>query len=280
MMAKKSVQTRLETEISFTEFSYQLLQAYDFLYLFENHNVKLQMGGSDQWGNITTGIELIRKTTQQSAQGLTCPLITKADGTKFGKSEQGNVWLDISLTSAYKFYQFWLNSSDLDAIRYQRIFSLKPQIELETAEKQALENPHLRIPQKNLASELTERIHGQTERQKAQQATALLFGNEPIEALKNFSNKEIQDIFDGVPQSIIQRTDIEQSINIIDFLVSNNVAPSKTEARKALKANSLSINKQKQTDENLSISTTHLINNQYILIQNGKKNYHLITIAQ
>ena len=279
MMSKDSVQKRLETGISFTEFSYQLIQGYDFVHLNKHKNCKLQMGGSDQWGNITTGTELIRKTNGGEAYAVTSPLITKADGTKFGKSEGGNVWLDPKKTSPYKFYQFWLNTSDEDAAKYIKIFTLLNENEIAEIIAKHQEAPHLRVLQKALAEDITTRVHSKEALEKAVEASDILFGKSTAEALKSLSKEDIEAVFEGVPQTGIAVADFPHDMGIIDFLT--DVAPvfsSKGEARRALKANAVSVNKTKVQDSK-TMESTDIINGQFLLIQNGKKNYHLVTVS-
>jgi tyrosyl-tRNA synthetase len=276
MMAKDSVQKRLETGISFTEFTYQLVQGYDFLYLYEHKNCKLQMGGSDQWGNIVTGTELIRRKTGGEAFALTCPLITKADGGKFGKTEKGNVWLDPEKTSPYSFYQFWLNCSDEDIKKYIRIFSLFNREETEAMECEQDAAPHLRILQKALAKDLTIRVHGEEEYQKAVEASEILFGKGTQESLQKLDENTLLAVFDGVPQCRISRNELEQSINIVELLAGKtDIFPSKGEARRMLKDGGVQVNKSKVT-EDFELSNNLLLNNRYILVQKGKKNYYLL----
>jgi tyrosyl-tRNA synthetase len=278
MMAKDSVKKRLETGISFTEFSYQLIQGYDFVHLNKEKNCKIQMGGSDQWGNITTGTELIRKTGGGDAFAVTSPLITKSDGTKFGKSEGGNVWLDPKKTSPYKFYQFWMNSSDVDAEKYIKIFTLFSQSQIEKIISEHQEAPHLRILQKALAEDITIRVHSEKELQNAIEASMILFGKSTEDSLKNLSPEDVAAVFEGVPQSEVDATRLQQNIGVIEFFT--EVAPvfkSKGEARRALKANSVSVNKNKVNDQK-EMSVSDIINNQFILLQNGKKNYHLVNL--
>jgi tyrosyl-tRNA synthetase len=278
MMAKDSVKKRLETGISFTEFTYQLVQGYDFLHLFQEKNCKLQMGGSDQWGNITTGTELIRRKTGGDAFALTCPLITKADGNKFGKTEKGNVWLDANYTSPYHFYQFWLNCSDEDTQRYIKIFSLFSKEEIETMIHEHLQQPHLRILQKALAKDITIRVHGEQEYLTAVEASEILFGKGTTETLKNLSEEVFLSVFDGVPMYEMPRQLIETGINIVDLLAeATPVLKSKGEVRRALNEGSISINKEK-VDENFIAQTSDLIRERYILAQRGKKNYYLIKV--
>ena len=276
MMAKDSVQKRLETGLSFTEFSYQLVQGYDFLHLYQNNNCKLQMGGSDQWGNILTGTELIRRKTGGEAYALTCPLITKADGGKFGKTEKGNVWLDPEKTSPYSFYQFWLNVSDEDASRYIRIFTLFTKEEVESMEKEQAEAPHLRTMQKALARDLTIRVHSEDEYNAAVEASQILFGKGTTETLKKLDEKMLLSVFEGVPQSEVSRSRIDEGINIVEFLAeSTSIFNSKGEARRMLKENGVSINKEKVKDD-FMLGEKDLLNGKYVLVQEGKKNYYLV----
>jgi tyrosyl-tRNA synthetase len=281
MMAKDSVKKRLSGEgegMSFTEFTYQLVQGYDFLYLYQHHHCKLQMGGSDQWGNITTGTELIRRKAGGEAFALTCPLITKADGGKFGKTEKGNIWLDPEKTSPYAFYQFWLNCSDVDSKKYIRIFTLLNKEEIETLEKEHDEAPHLRILQKALAKELTIRVHSLEDYNQALNASEILFGKGTSETLSSLDETTFYSVFEGVPQFDVKKDDIMSPISIVDFLTDKAaVFPSKGEIRRTLKENALSINKEK-VDESYQITTNSLINNKYILVQKGKKNYYIINI--
>jgi len=276
MLAKDSVQKRLETGISFTEFSYQLVQGYDFLWLYEHKNCKLQMGGSDQWGNITTGTELIRRKLGGEAYALTAPLLTKADGGKFGKTEQGNVWLDPDKTSPYSFYQFWINSSDEDAERYIRIFTLYGKEEIEQMIMEHHQAPQLRILQKALARDITVRAHSEDDYNTAIEASSILFGAGTTETLKNLPEKTFLSVFEGVPQSEVALADLESGVDIVDFLVGKTaIFPSKGEARRMLKDNGVSINKTK-VDESVIIGAEHLLNQKYILVQKGKKNYFLV----
>ena len=278
MMAKDSVKKRLETGISFTEFSYQLIQGYDFVHLNKEKNCKIQMGGSDQWGNITTGTELIRKTGGGDAFAVTSPLITKSDGTKFGKSEGGNVWLDPKKTSPYKFYQFWMNSSDVDAEKYIKIFTLFSQSQIEKIISEHQEAPHLRILQKALAEDITIRVHSEKELQNAIEASMILFGKSTEDSLKNLSPADVAAVFEGVPQTEVDATRLQQNIGVIEFFTEfAPVFKSKGEARRALKANSVSVNKNKVNDQK-EMSASDIINNQFILLQNGKKNYHLVNL--
>jgi tyrosyl-tRNA synthetase len=276
MMAKDSVKKRLDTGISFTEFTYQLVQGYDFLHLFNTKNCKLQMGGSDQWGNITTGTELIRRKTGGEAFALTCPLITKADGGKFGKTEQGNVWLDARYTSPYHFYQFWLNCSDEDTERYIKIFSLFSRQEIENLIEEHQKAPHLRLLQKALAKDITIRVHGQEEYNTALEASDILFGKGTTETLKKLPEQVLLSVFDGVPMFEVAKSEIVAGISIIDFLAEKtSITQSKGEARRMLKEGSISINKEKVSEE-LIVSAAHLINDHHILVQRGKKNYYLV----
>jgi len=278
MMAKDSVKKRLETGLSFTEFSYQLLQGYDFKFLYENYNCRLQMGGSDQWGNITTGTELIRRMLQGEAYALTCPLITKADGGKFGKTEKGNIWLDAEKTSPYAFYQFWLNTSDEDAKKFIKIFTLFSKEEVESMISAHEKEPHLRELQKTLAKDMTIRVHGEKEFNSAIEASEILFGKGTTETLKNLDEKTLLSVFDGVPMFEMDRNSLNEGINIIDLVAEKtNVLASKSEARRTLKENALSINKTKITEDYIC-TDSDLLNNKYILIQKGKKNYYLIIV--
>lgn len=277
MMSKDSVKNRLENGMSFTEFSYQLIQGYDFLHLNKTLNCKLQMGGSDQWGNITTGTELIRRVTGGEAFAVTAPLVRKADGSKFGKSEQGNVWLDAEKTSPYQFYQFWVNAADADAENFIKIFSLRPQDEIELLIQQHQEAPHLRVLQKSLAEELTERIHSRQDLESAIDASQILFGNATEDKLKALAERDFLAIFEGVPSANLSLSEIEYGIPIIDLLASKSgFLSSNGEARRALKENSISVNKQKVVSEDAVFSKSSLINNRYLLLQRGKKKYFLV----
>jgi len=282
MMAKDSVRKRLDGEgegMSFTEFSYQLLQGYDFLWLFENKNCKLQMGGSDQWGNITTGTDLIRRKLGGEAFALTCPLITKADGGKFGKTESGNVWLDRQRTSPYKFYQFWLNVSDLDAEKYIKIFTFlsKSEIDALIAEQNAA--PHLRPLQKRLAEEVTVMVHSREDYEQAVEAAQILFSNSTADVLKKLDEETLLSVFEGVEQFKIDKNLIENGVKAIDLLVENAaVFPSKSEMRKMVQSGGVSINKEKIDNQDIIIDKKFLLNNKYILIQKGKKNYFLLIV--
>lgn len=279
MMSKDSVKKRLTGEeregMSFTEFSYQLVQGYDFLYLNEHKNCKLQMGGSDQWGNITTGTELIRRKTGNEAFALVCPLITKADGGKFGKTEKGNVWLDANYTSPYTFLQFWMNVSDEDAEKYIKIFTMLSRETIEDAIAKHKAEPHLRGLQKLLAKEITVMVHGEEEYNKAVEASNILFGNATSEALKRLDEQTFLSVFDGVPQYELGKEKLGG--NIIDLLsVDTNIFPSKGECRKMIQANGLSVNKEKFSAVDGVLDANFLINNKYILIQKGKKNYFIL----
>lgn len=281
MMAKDSVKKRLNGEssegMSFTEFSYQLLQGYDFLHLYRHMGCKLQMGGSDQWGNITTGTELIRRKDGGEAYGLTCPLITKADGGKFGKTESGNVWLDPKRTSPYAFYQFWLNVSDADAARYIRIFTTLSQEEIAALEAEQAQAAHLRPLQRRLAEEITVMVHSREEYEAAVEASNILFGQGTKEQLQRLSKEMILSVFEGVPQFTITRNKLAEGIKIIDLLTEETaVLSSKGELRKLVQAGGLSINKEKVSDHELLIGRTDLIADQYLLVQRGKKSYYLL----
>ena len=279
MMAKDSVKKRLATDsregMSFTEFSYQLLQGYDYLWLYKNKGCVLQLGGSDQWGNITTGSELIRRILGKEAFALTCPLITKADGTKFGKTEKGNVWLSAEYTSPYTFYQFWLNVSDVDAERYIKIFTMLPRDVIENAIAEHREDPGQRRLQKLLAKEVTIMVHGEAEYEKALDASNILFGKSTREALQKLDEKTFLAVFDGVPQFALPKEKL--STNILDLLaVDTQVFPSKGECRKMIQSNGLSIDKEKFTDIAGTLSEEHLVNGKYVLVQKGKKNYYIL----
>lgn len=282
MMAKDSVKKRLSGEagdgMSFTEFTYQLVQGYDFLYLYQHNNCKLQMGGSDQWGNITTGTELIRRKTGGEAFALTCPLITKADGGKFGKTESGNVWLDPARTSPYKFYQFWLNTSDADAEKYIRIFTLFTQEETETLIAEHQTAPHLRLLQKALAKDITVRIHSEADYNAAVEASEILFGKGTAEALHKLDEETLVSVFEGVPQFEINPGELQQGIGIVDLLAEKtNIFPSKGEARRMLKDGGVQVNKEKVNEE-FTAGPAHLLSGKYMLIQKGKKNYYLLIV--
>jgi len=281
MMSKDSVKKRIgedaKTGMSFTEFSYQLVQGTDFWYLYKKRNCKLQMGGSDQWGNITTGTELIRRKEGGEAFALTCPLITKADGNKFGKTEDGNVWLDPELTSPYKFYQFWLNVSDEDAEKYIKIFTMLSKEEIDSLIEQHREEPHRRILQQRLAKEVTVMVHSEEDYHTAVAASKILFGKATTEELKNLDEKTFLSVFEGVPMFDIERAKIDAGLNVLDLLaVETQVFSSKGELRRLIKGGGVSINKEKITNDEIFITTDRLLNDKYILIQKGKKNYFLI----
>lgn len=281
MMAKDSVKKRLSSEssegMSFTEFSYQLLQGYDFLNLYQTKNCKLQMGGSDQWGNITTGTELIRRKTGGEAFALVCPLITKADGGKFGKTESGNVWLDRRYTSPYKFYQFWLNVSDADAEKYIKIFTAIGREEIETLIEEHRQAPHLRTLQKRLAQEVTVLVHSQEDYDAAVEASNILFGNATSEALKKLDEDTLLAVFDGVPQFKISLSELVAGVKAIELLTDKAaVFPSKGEMRKLIQSGGASLNKEKIADQEQLIHSTDLLNGKYLLVQKGKKNYYLL----
>ena len=278
MMAKDSVKRRMETGLSFTEFSYQLLQGFDFLHLYQTKNCRLQMGGSDQWGNITTGVELIRRATSGEAFGLTCPLIKKADGGKFGKTEKGNVWLDPNRTSPYAFYQFWLNCSDEDSKKFIRIFTMLSKEEIGTLEQEHDLNPHLRILQKALAKELTILIHSEKEYQASVDASEILFGKGTAESLSALSKEMFFAVFEGVPRYDLSIDKFKSGIGIVELLAEEtNIFASKGEARRMLKENGVSINKSKVSDLSI-IGVNELINSQYLLVQKGKKNYYVVVV--
>jgi tyrosyl-tRNA synthetase len=277
MMAKDSVKKRMESGISFTEFSYQLVQGYDFLHLFREKNCKLQMGGSDQWGNIVTGTELIRRKESGDAFALTCPLVTKSDGGKFGKSEKGNVWLDPEKTSPYSFYQFWLNVSDTDAENYIRIFTLLSENEINEIASEHKNAPHLRLLQKRLASELTKMVHSDEDLRMAAEVSEFLFGKGTTEILKKMDEKTLLSVFEGVPQFNLIKSEIEEGMGIADLLgEKTSVFPSKGEVRRMIKGGGLMVNREKINDDTAFISSKDLLNNKYILVQKGKKNYYLI----
>ncbi|HLW32529.1 MAG TPA: tyrosine--tRNA ligase [Aequorivita sp.] len=280
MMAKDSVKSRLTGEsadgLSFTEFTYQLIQGYDFLHLYRNLDCTLQMGGSDQWGNITTGTELIRRVDGGKGYALTCPLITKSDGSKFGKSEGGNIWLDANKTSPYRFYQYWLNTSDEDAERYIKIFTFLDKTTIESLIEEHKEAPHLRLLQKRLAQEVTTTVHGKEEFTKAVQASEILFGNSTSEDLKGLDEKTFLDVFDGVPQAELSKEELKSGMDIIMVLAEKTgFLKSNGEARRALKENSISVNKEK-VSEGTIISEKDLISGEFILLQRGRRNYFIV----
>jgi len=281
MMAKDSVKKRISGEdksgMSFTEFTYQLVQGYDFLHLYQNYNCKLQMGGSDQWGNITTGTELIRRKESGEAFALTCPLITKADGGKFGKTESGNVWLDSERTSPYSFYQFWLNVSDEDAIKYIKIFTTIDKDTIDTLVVEQNQAPHLRLLQKRLAEEITIMVHSKEDLEAAVEASNILFGKSTSESLRKLDEKTFLSVFEGVPISEINKSELEKGVDVFDLLAdTTGIFPSKGELRRTIQGNGLSINKEKYTNLEGIIDSSLLINGKYILVQKGKKNYFLI----
>jgi len=280
MMAKDSVKKRLSSDaaegMSFTEFTYQLVQGYDFLHLFREKDCTLQMGGSDQWGNITTGTEMIRRVANGKGYALTCPLITKADGTKFGKTEGGNVWLDPNRTSPYKFYQYWLNTSDVDAEKYIKIFTLLSKEEIEKIVEEHKAAPHLRALQKTLAEEITVMVHSQEDYENAVKASEVLFGKSTAEDLKSLNEATFLDVFEGVPQAEIPKAEIEDGLDMIAALsAKTNFLNSNGEARRALKENSVSVNKEK-VKEDYTIVPSDLINDKYVIINKGKKNTYII----
>lgn len=281
MMAKDSVKKRLEPEsgtgMSFTEFSYQLLQGYDFEYLYEHEGCKLQLGGSDQWGNITTGIELIRRRVQGDAHGITCPLITKADGGKFGKTESGNVWLDRRYTTPYKFYQFWLNVSDEDAGKFIRIFTTLPREEIEALEQEHQAAPHQRALQARLAKEVTTMVHSQEDYEMAVKASEILFGNASIDALRSLDEETLLSVFEGVPQATVRRGLFDGTTGILNLLVGEcGFFQSNGELRKLIQSGGIALNKQKLSDPAYAPTADDLIAGKYLLVQRGKRNYFLI----
>ncbi len=281
MMAKDSVKKRISGEgnsgLSFTEFTYQLVQGTDFYHLYKTYNCKLQMGGSDQWGNITTGTELIRRKLSGEAFAMTCPLITKADGGKFGKTESGNIWLDPKRTSPYKFYQFWLNTSDADAEKYIKIFTLLSQEEVEGLVKEHAEAPHARALQKRLAEEVTVMIHGREAYDTAVEASQILFGKSTMDALKKIDEDTFLAVFEGVPTFNIAKNDLVEGVDILELMaVQTQIFPSKGEARKTIKGGGVSLNKEKIDAQDLLVKDEHLLNDKYLLFQKGKKNYFVV----
>ncbi len=283
MMAKDSVQKRLNGEardgLSFTEFTYQLLQGFDFMHLYETKGVKLQLGGSDQWGNITTGTELIRRKLGGEAYALTCPLITKADGKKFGKTESGNVWLDPARTSPYKFYQFWLNVSDEEAVKYIKIFTSLTKEEIDALVEEQKADPGQRPVQKRLAKEITTMVHSAEEYEAAVEASQILFSNKAAETLHHIDEKTLLDVFEGVPTYEVSRADIDAGIRMADLLTEKApVFPSKAEFRKMATAGGFSVNKEKVTDPQAQADASMLLNDRYIILQKGKKNYFLLIV--
>ncbi|HPH88698.1 MAG TPA: tyrosine--tRNA ligase [Chitinophagales bacterium] len=280
MMSKDSVKNRLENGMSFTEFSYQLVQGYDFYYLWKNQGVKLQLGGSDQWGNIVTGTELIRKKGEGEAYAITTQLIKKADGTKFGKTESGNIWLDANKTSPYKFYQFWLNASDADVKNWIRVFSMKGKEEIEALEQQQDEAPHLRILQKTLAEEITVRVHSREDYEQALKSSEILFGKATKEQLEQLTDAQLLDIFDGVPTFNIANDKLSSGVSILDILAQETaILPSKGEAKKLVSANGIAINLEKFADINGVLTSENLINGKYLVVKKGKKDFYLIVAA-
>ncbi len=283
MMAKDSVKKRISGEgvegMSFTEFTYQLFQGYDFLHLYENKNCKLQMGGSDQWGNITTGTELVRRKAQGKAYAMTCPLITKADGTKFGKSEGGNIWLDKGRTSPYKFYQYWLNSSDEDSENFIKKFTFLSKEEIEALIAEHKEAPHMRLLQKKLAEEVTTMVHSKEDLENAVKASSILFGKSTADDLKSLDEQTFLDVFDGVPQAELSKDELKEGLDMIGALAAKtNFLKTNSDARRALKENAISVNKAK-VGADYKISSTDLIADQYVLLQRGKKNYYLLKLV-
>lgn len=276
MLAKDSVQKRLETGMSFTEFTYQLIQGYDFYYLYNSHDVKMQMGGGDQWGNIVTGTELIRRKGGGDAFALTCPLITKSDGSKFGKTEGGNIWLDPERTSPYQFYQFWLKLADDDAARMALTFSFRPVDEINALIAEHQSAPHMRKLQKALAEELTTLVHSEEDLMFAKKASEILFGQAPIDALRSLNEKQLLEVMEGVPQvTAVKEALTDDGLELITFLAERGVFASKGEARKMLQNGGLSINKEKVTAADFKLKPEHLLNDRYVLIQKGKSNYTL-----
>lgn len=285
MMSKDSVKKRLGEEaksgMSFTEFTYQLVQGYDFLHLYQNYGCKLQMGGSDQWGNITTGTELIRRIASGEAYALTCPLITKADGGKFGKTESGNIWLDSRYTSPYRFYQFWLNVSDEDAVKYIKIFTMLPKAEVDALIAQQAEAPHLRTLQKKLAEEVTVMVHSRADYESAVEASDILFGKSTSETLKKLDEDTFLAIFEGVPTFEVQAADLTSPVNVVDLLAEKTkVFPSKGEMRRLIQGGGVSINKEKLESAETTISLADFLDKKYLLVQKGKKSYSIVRIAQ
>ena len=288
MMAKDSVKNRITSDesasgsegMSFTEFTYQLVQGYDFLHLYQNNDCSIQMGGSDQWGNITTGTELVRRIGGGKAYAITCPLITKADGSKFGKSEGGNVWLDAGRTSPYKFYQYWLNSGDEDSEKYIRIFTFMEADEITALIAEHNEAKHMRVLQKRLASEITAMVHSQADLDNAIKASSILFGKSTSDDLKALDDQTFLDVFDGVPQAEVAMSEIEAGYDIVAALATDtNFLKSNSEVRRALKENSISVNKEKISGEDFKLTKADLINDKFILLQRGKKNYFVLKVV-
>ncbi|MFK5972591.1 MAG: tyrosine--tRNA ligase [Flavobacteriaceae bacterium] len=283
MMSKESVKKRLSAEakegMSFTEFTYQLVQGYDFLHLYQNYHCSLQMGGSDQWGNITTGTELIRRIAGGKGYAVTCPLITKADGTKFGKTESGNVWLDPHRTSPYKFYQYWLNTSDDDAEKYIKIFTFLSKSEIQALIEAHQQAPHIRVLQKRLAEEITVMVHSQADLDNAIKASNILFGKSTSEDLKKLDEKTFLEVFDGVPQAEVPKSELVDGLDMIAALAAKTgFLASNGEARRELKQNSISVNKEK-VKEDYTITASDLINDKFVLLQRGKRNYFILVVS-
>ncbi len=278
MMSKDSVRKRIEGDsgISFTEFTYQLIQGYDFYWLNQHKNCKLQMGGSDQWGNITTGTELIRRMGRGEAYAFTCPLLTKADGGKFGKTEKGNVWLDPAKTSPYQFYQFWLNATDEDAAKWIKIFTFLEKAEIESLQQQHTAAPHFRLLQKKLAEEITSLVHGREAFEFAVKSSEILFGNATTEVLVSLSEEQLMQVMEGVPQHNFPMDRLNEGTDIVTLLADTGIFPSKGEARKMVQSGGISINKEKVSGIEFNPGITQLLHNRYLLIQKGKKNYYLI----
>ena len=281
MMSKDSVRKRLESEngMSFTEFTYQLVQGFDYYWLNKNKGCKLQMGGSDQWGNIVTGTELIRRKSSGEAFAFTCPLITKADGGKFGKSEKGNVWLDTTKTSPYQFYQFWLNAADADAIKYIKIFTFLPKEEIDSLIEQHTGNEHQRIIQKKLAEEVTCFVHSRLEYEFAVKASEILFNNDTAEILQQLNEEQLLQVLEGIPTVSYYLSEIQKGVDVVSFLADTNIFTSKGEARKMIQGGGININKLKVDSIELIINESILLNEKYLLIQKGKKNYTLVKIV-
>ena len=280
MMSKDSVRKRLDSDngMSFTEFTYQLVQGYDYYWLHKNKGCKLQMGGSDQWGNIVTGTELIRKKSSGEAFAFTCPLITKADGGKFGKSEKGNVWLDTAKTSPYQFYQFWLNAADADAIKYIKIFTFLSKEEIDSLIAQHTGNEHQRILQKRLAEEVTCFVHSRLDYEFAVKSSEILFNNDTAEILQQLNEEQLLQVMEGIPTADYSLANLHSGVDIVSFLADTNIFPSKGEARKMVQGGGISINKIKVDSIELALSETSLLNGKYLLVQKGKKNYTLVKI--
>ena len=280
MVAKDSVKKRMsadaKTGMSFTEFSYQLVQATDFWHLYRTKNCRLQFGGSDQWGNITSGIELIRRKEGSEAHGVTCPLITKSDGKKFGKTESGNIWLDKEKTSPYKFYQFWLNVSDTDAEKYIKIFTLLKKDEIDNLIAEHQTAPEQRLLQKRLAEEVTEMVHSKEDLTSAQEASAILFGKQSSEILAKIDEKTFLDVFEGVPRFSLSKSQLATPLNIVDMIADTGIEKSKGELRRLIKGNGISLNKEKITSPNQTVDMNDLIRDKYLLVQKGKKSFFLI----